>query len=205
MKIAKIEKGTFDVASKTLEQNYITNVNWPNEFPEKPEVSFVIAHDGDNVYIKYTVKEEFSQAVQLEDTGAVYRDSCVEFFVSFDGTAYYNFEFNCIGTALLAFRKERKDSRDATKEIFALIERYPSMERAVFEAKHIDEWSLAVTIPKEAFFDHSFSDLSGLKATANFYKCGDNLPTPHFVSWSPISNAKPNFHMPEFFGEVEFE
>ncbi|WP_262895053.1 carbohydrate-binding family 9-like protein, partial [Parabacteroides distasonis] len=25
---------------------------------------------------------------------------------------------------------------------------------------------------------------------------------PHFVSWSPIDLPEPNFHCPEFFGEI---
>lgn len=205
MKIAKIEKSSFDAVSDSLEFNVIDNVNWANEFPEKPDVGFVIAHDGDNLYLKYTVKESVSQALELVDGKPVCVDSCVEFFVSFDDTGYYNFEFNCIGTALLAFRKERKNSKPATAEIFSLIERSTSVERASFDEKHINQWQLSVTIPKEAFYCHNFSDLSGLKAKANFYKCGDNLSKPHFVSWNAISNATPNFHLEEFFGEVEFD
>lgn len=40
---------------------------------------------------------------------------------------------------------------------------------------------------------------------ANFYKCGDKLQTPHFLSWNPINLEKPNFHCPEFFGTLNFE
>lgn len=205
MNIAKINKGSFDLVSDSLPKNQIDNVNWAEQFPEKPDVNFVIAHDGDNLYIKYTVKESVSQALELVDNNPVCVDSCVEFFISFDETGYYNFEFNCIGTALLAFRKERKNSKKATSEIFSLIKRYTTVEREAFEEKHIDEWSLTVTIPKEAFFSHEISDLSGVKAIANFYKCGDNLSKPHFVSWNAIENPTPNFHKPECFGELDFE
>ena len=37
---------------------------------------------------------------------------------------------------------------------------------------------------------------------ANFYKCGDKTAHPHFLSWSPVSTEKPDFHRPEFFGEL---
>ena len=40
---------------------------------------------------------------------------------------------------------------------------------------------------------------------ANFYKCGDKLQTPHFLSWNPIDLEKPNFHCPEFFGMLRFK
>ena len=36
----------------------------------------------------------------------------------------------------------------------------------------------------------------------NFYKCADETMNPHFVSWSPIDLPEPNFHCPEFFGEI---
>jgi hypothetical protein len=39
----------------------------------------------------------------------------------------------------------------------------------------------------------------------NFYKCGDELGVPHFVSWTKIKTDSPAFHMPEFFGGLEFE
>ncbi len=40
---------------------------------------------------------------------------------------------------------------------------------------------------------------------ANFYKCGDELQTPHFLSWNPIEIEKPDFHRPDFFGTLRFE
>jgi hypothetical protein len=40
---------------------------------------------------------------------------------------------------------------------------------------------------------------------ANFYKCADNTRIPHYVSWNPIEVASPDFHRPEFFGELLLE
>lgn len=188
-----------------VERHNIDKVNWKADFPEKPNVDFAIAHDGNNLYINFRVNEEMSLGTVTEDNGAVWTDSCVEFFVSFDDDGYYNFEFNCIGSVLMAFRKERKDARSATAELLSKISRCFTLERAPFAEKHIDEWQLTVIIPKELFFCHSIDNLSGIKATANFYKCGDNLSKPHFLSWNPICNLKPNFHLPQYFGEIEFE
>ena len=49
------------------------------------------------------------------------------------------------------------------------------------------------------------SSLDGQTIKANFYKCGDELQTPHFLSWNPINIEKPDFHRPDFFGSLEFE
>jgi len=43
------------------------------------------------------------------------------------------------------------------------------------------------------------------KLEGNFYKCADETSTPHYVSWSEISTAAPDFHKPEFFGELNFQ
>ena len=66
-------------------------------------------------------------------------------------------------------------------------------------------WEVALVIPYSAFFMHNITSLGGKTIRANFYKCGDKLQTPHFLSWSPIDLEKPNFHCPEFFGELHFE
>ena len=42
------------------------------------------------------------------------------------------------------------------------------------------------------------------KILGNFYKCADETMNPHFVSWSPIDLPEPNFHCPEFFGNIHF-
>ncbi|HEX8038127.1 MAG TPA: carbohydrate-binding family 9-like protein [Chryseosolibacter sp.] len=38
----------------------------------------------------------------------------------------------------------------------------------------------------------------------DFYKCGDNLPEPHFITWNDVKAPKPDFHLPEFFGRINF-
>lgn len=210
MKINKIEKGLTieqidNIISQKCDREPIANVNWPEEYPYSPNVEFVALNDGDNIYLKYWVSEQKSLARTLEDMGPVWTDSCVEFFISFDDSGYYNFEFNCIGTALLAFRKVKLEPTSASEEVLQAIERYPSLERVAFEEKSVGEWSLMVKIPKESLFKHTFDTLSGVKATANFYKCGDDLKVPHFISWNRIDVETPNFHLPSFFGDVEFE
>lgn len=78
-------------------------VDWPNEFPYKPITSFYIARDKECLYINYFVKGNYLRAVNSTDNSPVWEDSCVEFFVQIPSEKYYyNFEFNCIGTALAA-------------------------------------------------------------------------------------------------------
>ncbi|MCK7536290.1 MAG: carbohydrate-binding family 9-like protein [Marinilabiliales bacterium] len=48
-----------------------------------------------------------------------------------------------------------------------------------------------------------WSSLAGKSFRANFYKCGDKLSNPHFVTWNPVGTEKPDYHRPEYFGISE--
>lgn len=184
--------------------------NWAKEFPYAPKVSFSAAHNGTHLFLTFRVDETYTMALVDTDNGPVWTDSAVEFFISFDDSGYYNFEFNCIGKALLGFRKTKPEVTHAGAEVMATIRRGSTLGEATFAERIADKpygnhWELTVIIPAKAFFAHDFATLDGLSARANVYKCGDGLSKPHFLSWRPIETPQPNFHVPQFFGEVEFE
>lgn len=174
---------------------------WKNENDDKPEVSFSIAHNNQSVLLKFYVEEKEIRANVTTINGAVWEDSCVEFFVAFDKTGYYNFEFNCIGTVLGAFRKNRNDRTLLPDEALNKIATSTKLNKK----NDLFYWEMLIVIPIELFNHHSMQSLSGVKCKANFYKCGDGLSRPHYLAWSNIEAAKPNFHLPEFFGEIKFE
>ena len=65
-------------------------------------------------------------------------------------------------------------------------------------------WALTLTIP--AALMHALLGVapqSGLRLCGNFYSCGDETPAPHYAAWSPVETKAPDFHRPEFFGELE--
>lgn len=187
-------------------EHAIDCVNWPEKFPYAPQVRFGIGHTGREILLRFEVREEAVRAVAATDNGPVWQDSCVEFFISLDGTWYYNFEFNCVGTKLLGYRKIRPEFTHGSPEIMDSIAVRPSLGSEPIALREGDiRWSLEASIPVSAFFRDEIRDLSGLVARANFYKCGDALPTPHFLSWSPIDAPDPDFHLPAFFGEIRFE
>lgn len=180
-------------------------VNW-NEFPYKPEVSFRIACTDKAFMLHYKVKENSIRARYGEDNGSVWTDSCVEFFsIPAQDDIYYNIECNCIGTVLLEAGKPGQKPRErAPLDIVKKIQRWSSLGRTPFEERIGNaEWEVALWIPLEVFFKHHLSSLKQETIRANFYKCGDELQTPHFLSWKPISLPKPNFHCPEFFGLIQ--
>ena len=189
-----------------IEWNAIACVNWA-EFPYQPEVKFRAAHTGDAILLHYQVTEASVRAVALADDGRVWEDACVEFFLSPEGNDfYYNFECNCATKLLLHGGPAGGERPTASEEVLKSVKRWSSLGAEPFEER-VGEctWEVALVIPASAIFRHEIETFNGKTMRANFYKCGDKLQTPHFLSWAPIELPKPKFHCPEFFGELNFE
>ena len=162
---------------------------------------------GHEILLHYKVKEASVRAVAAGDNGRVWEDACVEFFVSPDGDdCYYNFECNCIGRLLVQGGAVNERRPTASPEVLGMVKRWSSLGTEPFEERLGEcSWELVMVIPVSAFFKHSVGSLDGKTMKGNFYKCGDKLQTPHFLSWSPIGLERPMFHCPAFFGTLSFE
>jgi hypothetical protein len=188
-----------------LPLHVIDRVNWPVEFPDQPSVGFRIAHSGDRIYLKYYVEEQATRAVYETDGNRPWEESCVEFFVNPAGDdIYYNLEMSCIGYGIL--NGGAPGNRSAVPGGVEKIGRLPSMPRHTFGIREgAQKWTLTLAIPMEVFSLSQVAPLSGRSVRANFYKCGDLLPRPHYLSWSGIETPTPDFHKPRWFGELFFE
>ena len=183
----------------------IDTINWA-DYNYKPQVKLSIEYSDSEIFLKYYVSEEHFKAEKTESNQNVYEDSCVEFFVSpeEDGI-YYNLEMNGIGTCLLGTGTGRANSTRANPEIISKIRRLSSIgDKPVKEVKGEFSWTITVAIPFEVFFHHKVKELKGKSFRANFYKCGDKLAVPHYVSWSRIGTPNPDFHQPAWFGVLKF-
>ena len=207
-KVSTASDAPWEEVLKSLETaswNVIDTINW-QEYGYRPLVQFRMAYADSAFLLQYRVKEQAVLAVATNDNGEVWKDSCVEFFMTpaNDGI-YYNFETNCAGTCLLAAGTSRNGREAAERAIVSTIRRQPSLGRHPFgERKGEIEWDLALVIPYACLFKHPGYSPAGKTIRANFYKCGDNLTVPHFLSWNPIKTERPDFHRPEFFGTVKF-
>lgn len=188
-----------------LQKNRIDQVNWKS-FDYKPEASFSIGYTQHEIMLKFYVAEDYFKAEKTESNQNVFEDSCVEFFVSpADDAIYYNLEFNGIGTCLMGSGTSRENRKKADPDIIGLIRRKASFgKEPMVEIKGKSEWMLTIAVPLRAFFHHEIETLKGKTMRANFYKCGDKLTVPHYLTWSPSGTAKPDFHRPEFFGMIRF-
>lgn len=184
--------------------NNIECVNWEKQFPYKPEVKFRIAYTDEAILLDYVVTEDTARAVADHDGGNVWEDSCVEFFIKpEDSKYYYNIECNCAGTLLVAKGENRNDRTQLLPEEMIKVKRFSTLGREPFDEKKLSEpWRLSLLIP---FSILGIDSPESNHFRANFYKCGDCLTTPHFLSWAPINVPTPNFHLPEFFAPLTFE
>lgn len=183
----------------------IDQVNWKNEFPKSLPVTVRVAHDGEKIYLYYEVTGEEIRAVNTQDFGSVWEDSCVEFFMQREGeTVYRNFECNILGT-LLAAKHETREIAERLTEHVSSITRFSTISHRYENSRQVSDWTLYLEIPKQAMDFAENETLSGTKIRANFYKCGDKTPEAHFISWNPIHLPKPDFHVPQFFGLLEME
>lgn len=186
-----------------LEPTSISMAPW-SAFSYKPKAGFAFAHSNDCLFVKFYVSEKAIQAIFREPNDPVYKDSCVELFIAFNGDKeYYNLEFNCLGTCRAGFGSERLNREPLPEKVIANIRSLSVIEFT----DHTDPdtcWELTLKIPIEVFYLHDLPQLEGIKSKVNFFKCGDELPEPHYLSWSNIKTDEPNFHLSEFFGELQF-
>lgn len=183
--------------------NNVETINWP-EYPYKPDVRFRIAHDGRNIYINWQVNEIEIKAVCEKDFGEVWKDSCVEFFVSFKNSVYYNIECNCIGKMLVATGADRHNRIPVASSEVEKAGRWSSLGSSPVEGKS-GQWELSLILPKELFYLDGITAFDGLTAKGNFYKCGDDLRQPHFVTWNAVGSKTPDYHLSAYFGGLSFE
>jgi hypothetical protein len=183
----------------------IDTLNW-KEYGYKPDVTLAIAYSDREIFLKYYVTEDYIKAEKINSNDMVCEDSCVEFFVSpEDDGIYYNMEFNAIGTCLLGTGTGRENSTRANPTIISGIRRLASAGKKPFgEKKGRYSWTLTLAVPLDVFFHHDIKELKGRTFRANFYKCGDMLSVPHYVTWNPVGTENPDYHQPNYFGLIKF-
>ena len=165
----------------------------------KPEVVYELDMNEEGFVMHIIVPERNPRREQTEHLSFVHTDSCVEWFVNFmpeKCDRYFNFEVNANGIMNVAFRKDRYEKQLLTLEDIASL----GIKPEIFE----DHWEITYTVPfaliRKYIPEYQFEE--GMIIKSNFYKCGDMTEYSHFGIWNPSPLEKPDFHRPEYFGEV---
>ncbi|MDD5782256.1 MAG: carbohydrate-binding family 9-like protein [Muribaculaceae bacterium] len=205
-RVDSLDSMSLEDVSEYLEQNSekhsIECRNWADEFPYHPITAFAMAYSSRYLYVDFFVRGNYLRAVNWENNSPVYEDSCVEFFVKHpEDKEYWNFEFNCIGTINASRRLNREQHTKLSDDVLDSIRRYASCGNRPFEEMEgLFPWSLTVAIPLDVI--NVDINNAPVRLKGNLYKCGDKTSLPHFLSWAPIDAPKPDFHRPEFFGDI---
>lgn len=185
---------------------FVDNYPWNvNNYKPKTEVKLIYTDKG--LDIRFVAYEKSIRVSYYSMNEPVNRDSCVEFFLNPNPAMddrYMNFEINPIGIMHLGLGKDRT-SRSIIKDVdFNCFNIRHSVTKENISNFTESMWSIELTIPFD-FIVGIYGEIdfkSGYIMKGNFYKCGDDTGKPHYGCWSPIFNEHPDFHRPEFFGDL---
>ena len=176
----------------------LTHCGWTPVCPIRARAQ--LCCDGEALHVRMTAVESPIRATLTGALEQVCNDSCLEFFFAprADDPRYFNFEWNKLGALSLSFGTLRASRvRQVPKRAVELF-RFRSFETA-------DGWGVEYAIPlaflRTYYPDYRFAG----DAAGNFYKCGDETETVHFLSWAPMSSETPDFHRRGDFGVLHFE
>nr|WP_199080093.1 carbohydrate-binding family 9-like protein [Pedobacter sp. ASV19] len=192
-----------DLLSKKLvpyPRYQLTNNSWP-QISTNCRADFAIAHTGRDILLNFSISNDYFHSVQRPVNGEVHLDNCVEFFIAFgQSDHYYNIEFNCLGVGKMAYGN-KKLNRILLDE--SVVHQIRTSVRSSLSGEEFN-WEMTICIPAATFIFHEILSFEGITARANFYKCGDGLPNPHYLCWNKITSPIPDFHRPDCFGYIHF-
>ncbi len=171
------------------------NQNHWTEFAFKFNSFAKMLYDDDAIYVRMESDEMPVVAKYTERNSPVCTDSCMEFFFSPDINKdfYMNFEVNALGAFLIGAGK--KGDRIRCMDDEKLFDIKPCLcEKG---------WKVSFKLPFDFIKKYAGDCTAQMKG--NFYKCGSNTGHRHYGMWNVIETENPDFHRPEYFGDLIFE
>lgn len=175
-----------------------------------PMVQAKVAYEVAAISVIFRVEDRYVRAVARNYQDNVYEDSCVEFFFTPGrdiSIGYFNLEINCGGTALFDFHPGHGKVVHIAAADFSDIQIAHTLPARVDpEITTPITWVLEYRIPFDVIgkYCEATRPVRGDTWKANFYKCGDKTSHPHWLTWSRVDYPSPQFHLPAFFGSLEF-
>lgn len=178
---------------------YINKYVWGGIYRPVAYAKLVLL-EGRGFALQMTCYEKAPLARYSKYNDPVWLDSCLEFFASFNAESplYCNLEMNSAGAFLLGIRESREKKRDAAE-----LAQLPPVKCERTGGYWRVEYFLGFDVLEKLFGKVDYAP--GYTFKGNFYKCGDETAVPHFGMWNPVGTEKPDFHRPEYFGELVIE
>ena len=170
----------------------------PWRTPNSVEARAQLCHNGQVLFLRMEAKETDILARLTGPLDQVCNDSCLEFFFApmQADARYLNFEVNPLGNVYLGFGAERPT------RVRQIVKKPAPFRTETFRTE--DGWGFVMEIPLS--FVRLYFPEAAFAGTAacNFYKCGDETVSPHYLAWNPLSSDKPDFHRRWDFGMIAF-
>ncbi len=219
---------TLKYSAKYLNDNFVPDAIWNKKewsmantltlnnkiindpvFVPKTEVKMM--YNEEYIYVIFKVEDKYVRSVLTEINSPVSNDSCVEFFFSPEPTGlngYFNLEINAGGTSLMRFQKRYNiDKIPMDIEDIENIEIAHSLPKIVDpEIIQSTTWVIEYRISLKMLNKYYKITMpaKGIRWYGNFYKIGNETSNPHYLTWNKIEDDDPHFHLPEYFGIIEF-
>ncbi|MBN1581882.1 MAG: carbohydrate-binding family 9-like protein [Anaerolineae bacterium] len=186
----------------------------PESSDARPRTQARLLYDAHGIYGMFKVEDRYVRCTHVGYQAAVYRDSCVEFFVQpKPDRGYFNFEFNCGGSLLCSYVTDpARGEGGALAEAVRLPDQAGEQVQVTCSLPQVVDpeiaepvgWMLVFFIPFSILNEYvgPLSALPGQVWRANFYKCAEDNSHPHWAAWSPVDEL--NFHLPRCFGTIAF-
>ncbi len=178
---------------------------WEKDGYSRPEsYAAMFGVEGEGIYALLWSFEDNVRCECTKRDDPVYTDSCLELFLMpVEGDSrYINFEVNKNGVYLSQIGTCREDRR-FIKE-FTNLE--PKISPIEIEENGKTAWGCEIFLP-ESFISELYQTEFSVKECSikgNFYKCADSAKAPHYAAHFPVKTINPDFHRPEFFGDIIF-
>jgi hypothetical protein len=183
--------------------------DYPAHFPD---TRVKMRYDKNYLYLIFRVADQYVRAVAKKTNGKVWQDSCAEFFFTpgkDSKKGYFNLEVNCKGVFLLQYHEpeSKKEGFVDTLDCTGIKIAHSLIENAEEEIRNQVVWIVEYRLPVSFLSKYMEAENPGKGKMwrANFYKCADSTSQPHWLTWAPVNYPKPKFHLPEFFGWLEFK
>ncbi len=167
---------------------------WDSFSPIPYKTTSQMVHSDEGITVRLKTNEWPLRVTVMNNNEHICGDSCMEFFFipNSDSCEYFNFEMNPAAVLLSCLGEERHGRRHISID-----------GEDVKIDSHIDGqcgWSVMAYIPYSFLLKHY--PRVDKRMRANFYKCGDHTVKPHYATWNPVGTQTPDYHRPEFFGEI---
>ncbi|MEI6970343.1 MAG: carbohydrate-binding family 9-like protein [bacterium] len=175
-----------------------------------PKTQAKVAYDDSALYVIFRVEDRFVRSVMTNNQSPVCTDSCAEFFFSPAPALpndYFNLELNCGGAMYFAYNNGNGETKMSNADMAALTVAHSMPAVVDPEVTTPVTWTIEYRLPLHILTKYCpiVQPAPGVAWRANFYKCADKTSHPHWLTWARVENPYPRFHLPAFFGRLEFE